>query len=124
MSFLQVKGIKDYLRVHKIPKYTVEDENKNYFNEVIFTAVLRKKRKLPNNVLPSTKIMFSFCLSGDKKQHEATLQLLKINYETEDGLDVLLESSAVGSSATMQNHFKTALKPKLSLGQQFVCKFL
>ena len=52
MSFLQAKGIKDYLT--KIED-TVEDENKNYFNEVIFTAVPQEKRKLPNNVLPSTK---------------------------------------------------------------------
>lgn len=65
----------------------MEDENKNYFNEVIFTAVPQEKGKLnyPTMFWLLPKIMFSFCLSGDKKQHEATLQILKINYETEDG---------------------------------------
>lgn len=38
---------------------------------------LRKKEiKLSNNVLAST-----IFLSGDKKQHKATLQILEINYE-------------------------------------------
>ena len=46
---------------------------------------LRKKEKYPTMFCLPPKIMFSFCLSGDKKQHEATLQILKINYETEDG---------------------------------------
>lgn len=43
---------------------------------------LRKKEiKLSNNVLAST-----IFLSGDKKQHKATLQILEINYENEDGV--------------------------------------